>query len=716
MKLHYIKSFGCSLWLMTMAVFAVAQQKQQADRCGTMQVLEIALKKDPTLKTRMEAAEQQLQQVTTQRAGQNFREEAVTYYIPVVFHIVLTNPNVVTDAQIKAQLDTLNHDYAGLNGDSTRIPAAFKPLYAKSNIRFVLAQRTPDDGPTTGIERYVATKSSYGVNDNSLKYTSAGGASVWDPNKYMNVWVTNLSGGILGYGTFPNTTVSAEQGIAIAYTSLPGASSGPYNKGRTLTHEAGHFFNLYHIWGDDNGACSGTDYVDDTPNQASETYGCPSTTVVTDNCTTTAPGIMYQNFMDYTDDACMVMFTVNQGTRMESALNLYRSSLLTSNAATPVVLKSLDASLRTVLQPTSRICASSFSPSVTLRNSGSSTLTGVDIYASIDGGTAQLTHWTGSLASLASASVTLSNISTSEGTHTLKVYVANPNAGTDMDKSNDTLTTSFFYWAAVSLPISEGFESAVFPPTRWDIVNPDNSYTWERVTGVAKTGSASVVIRNLAYGQNDQKDYLRLPVTNITNADSAFITFQLAAAVQTNPATAGNVWDTLEVLVSKDCGVTYTSLYKKWGKTLITRSTAVTTSFVPTATEWRKDSVDLSSYIGAGDLMLAFLNTSEWENNIYLDDINVYKVSINPNLKAKGFLVTPSPTNGVFAVQFYPNPANLKGISVYNSTGQKVAETLISGTPVARYNFDISRYSSGVYIIQAVFGDKTLTQKIIKAN
>jgi len=163
-------------------------------------------------------------------------------------------------------------------------------------------------------------------------------------------------------------------------------------------------------------------------------------------------------------------------------------------------------------------------------------------------------------------------------------------------------------------------------------------------------------MRNLQYEQNRPKDYLRFPLVNIATADSAFLSFQVAAAVQTDPSAAGNVWDTLQVLVSTDCGNTYTSLYKKWGNSLITRKTAVTQSFVPTSTEWRKDSIDLTAYVGTGPIMLAFLNSSGFENNIYLDDINVYKVAINPNLRARGVLITPNPTSGALTVQFYPIP------------------------------------------------------------
>lgn len=695
---------------------SIAQQKQKVDRCATVELLQNTLERNPSIKASFERSVQEMRQAAALRLTQPaLKEEAEPVYVPIVFHIVLQNPNQVSDAQIQAQLDTLNIDFAGLNADSTKIPAAFKPLFGKARIQFKMAQRTPNDEPTTGINRYVTTRASYAYTDNTLKYAVSGGADAWDPTRYLNIWITNISGGILGYATFPGGSVAAEQGVVVLYSSLPGGNAAPYNKGRTLTHETGHYFFLYHIWGDDGGTCSGSDDVNDTPNQADKTGGCPNGAVITDACSPGNPGIMYQNYMDYTDDACMLMFTRQQATRMESAIATYRASLLSSNGADPVVLKNVNASLRSINTPTARICNATFAPAITLRNLGVQTLTAANIYAAIDGGAPVRTQWTGSLASRATANVTLNNLTTVAGRHTLKIYVADPNGTADGELTNDTLTTSFEYYPPVEPPLTESFEGSTFPPQGWDIVNSDSYLTWEKVTGVAKTGNASVVMRNLQYEQNGPKDYLRFPLVNITTADSAFLSFQVAAAVQTDPSAAGNVWDTLQVLVSKDCGNTYTSLYKKWGNSLITRKTAVTQSFVPTSTEWRKDSIDLTAYIGAGPIMLAFLNSSEYENNIYLDDINIYKVVINPNLIARGVLITPNPTSGALSVQLYPNPTNLRGIAIYNVAGQKVAEKLVgNNNATTRYDFNLSAFANGLYSVRVVFSDRTVVQKVIK--
>jgi hypothetical protein len=311
---------------------------QETQRCGTMQVLEQAFKENPLLKATFEKQGIRFQQSVNKRIAALPISGVLqdTINIPVVFHIVLTDPAVITDAQVQAQLAILNNDFAGMNSDAVNLPAAFKPLFGKSSIRFKLAQRTPDHEPTTGIIRTTTTQVIYSTFDTSLKYSTLGGDDAWDHNRYFNVWITNLSGGfVLGYATMPGTAKPAEDGVVIHYTTLPADSLTAFNRGRTLTHETGHYFYLYHIWGNENG-CTGTDFVDDTPNQTTLTSGCPGG-MITDACSPVAPGILYQNYMDYTDDACMCLFTNEQVTRMETAINDYRPGYLTSNGGDPVV-------------------------------------------------------------------------------------------------------------------------------------------------------------------------------------------------------------------------------------------------------------------------------------------------------------------------------------------------------------------------------------------
>jgi hypothetical protein len=725
-----LKALVNLLFSMLFVIAAVAQEASRVkyEQCGTMQRLEFKFANDTALRSRFELQRAQFNKAVragvysnrlslpvnsvsgTQRTEPSNERTVLT--IPVVFHIVLANPNIVTDAQILAQLDTLNKDYAGTNGDSVNIPAYFKPLFGKSSIQFCLAQRTSDGNNTTGIERIVTTQTSFSPYDDNVKRMATGGLNGWDNTKYLNVWVCVISNTVLGYATFPNDGLPEEQGVVVDYRTLPGGAFASYNMGKTLTHETGHYFNLYHIWGDDGGACTGTDYVDDTPNQADATSGCPSG-VKTDNCAPAAPGVMYQNYMDYTYDACMEMFTTQQVDRMESALIAYRSSLLTSNGCIAPVPLNYDVQLKSINQPSQRICTNTFTPAVTIRSFGIQTLTSVKINAKIDSGNVSTYNWTGSLTRLSTADVTLNSITIAPGTHTLTVYVSAPNNNPDEDPTNDTLTISVQYYLPVTT-VSESFETPTFPPPGWDIVNPDKSITWKRVTGVAKTGNASVMINNFNYSNTGQKDDLRLPTVNLQNVDSAFLSFQVAAAAYTALNTTGNAWDTLEVLISTDCGDTYSSLYKKYGSNLVTKANPTTTFFTPAADEWRKDSIDLGNLIGLNNILLAFRSTNGYENNIYLDDVNVRTVVVNPNLKSQGFLVTPNPTSGMIAVQFYPQPLNLKAIQVYNMTGQRLSEVLTSGQANNYYSLNISSYAAGTYIVRAVFTDRVITRKIIK--
>ncbi|KAA6439107.1 T9SS type A sorting domain-containing protein [Dyadobacter flavalbus] len=684
------------------------------ERCGSMNLLNKRFQEQPALKVRFSQREARLKQIIHARmaAGKSLKTTG-EITIPVVFHVVLTRQSLVTDAQILAQLDTINKDYAGLNASADKIPLYFKPLFGQSGIRFCLAQRTPNDVPSTGIVRYTTLKTSFDYTTNQLKHAESGGADAWDTDRYLNIWITDLSSTTLGYATFPDDGVPDEQGVAIDYSSLPGGSATGYNQGKTLTHELGHYFSLFHIWGDDNGTCTGTDEVEDTPNQSNSTSTC-RTGMVTDRCTTSAPGIMYQNYMDYTPDACLYMFTKMQVARMEAAYETYRSLLSLSNGCVPVNLKNKDASIGAITEPEQRLCSNVFAPKVTLVNKGKEILTSVIIHAVIDNGTVQNYNWRGSLQTYQETSVTLPSLTTIEGNHILSVYTSNPNGGTDEDASNDEAEFAFIYYEAFDAPVTESFEG-LFPPAGWDIVNPDRGSTWQKTTAAAKTGNASVRIANFNNQEIGQRDFLRSPTVNIAGADSAYVSFQVAAATYTNASAVQNVWDTLQVMISTDCGQTYTSVYKKWGPSLVTRSTAVQTAFVPVANEWRQEQINITGFINSGEVLVAFVNTNGNENNIFLDDINIRTVTVNPNLKEAGFLVTPNPTNGAVSVQFYPHPAGLQSVEIYNVNGQKIAEQVIAGAVSTNvYDFDLTNSPSGLYIVKAVFEDRVLTKKIVK--
>jgi hypothetical protein len=310
-------------------------QAQNVRRCATMENLERLKQLDPDLEARMEDMEKQTQEVLSNMATQKGGLSSVTatiYQIPVVVHVVYnTTAQNLSDAQIQTQIDVLNEDFRRMNADKSNTPAGFASLAADCEIQFCLASVAPNGAATTGIVRKYTSTTSWSQDD-AVKYSSSGGDDAWPATKYLNLWVCNLGGGLLGYAQFPGGP-AATDGVVINYQYFGrgGSAAAPYNKGRTGTHEVGHWLNLYHIWGDDNGACTGSDQVSDTPNQGAEHYGCPA--FPSASCSNGSNGDMFMNYMDYTDDGCMNMFTLGQKSRMRAlfATGGAKESLLTSN-------------------------------------------------------------------------------------------------------------------------------------------------------------------------------------------------------------------------------------------------------------------------------------------------------------------------------------------------------------------------------------------------
>lgn len=325
-----------NLLLLAAVFIAGSLQAQQRRNCATHDHYLKAIADDPAIVARRANMEQQIQSVITNNASQRTSSaHDVLVTVPVVVHVVYQNATQnISDAQIISQIDVLNADYAHLNADSVITPAAFQPLMNDVGIRFCLAAQDPAGNATTGIERRSTTVSNIGGTSKYYNY-SQGGLSAWDHTKYLNIWVCSIDGGnILGFAYLPGVTGAADDGVVIdpQYFGTLGSVSAPFNKGRTATHEVGHWFNLEHIWGDEP-SCSQDDFVSDTPLQKGENYGCPSypqTSQSGGRCSTSDPSSMFMNYMDYTDDACMVMFSIGQRDRMQAAVNVYRSGLITS--------------------------------------------------------------------------------------------------------------------------------------------------------------------------------------------------------------------------------------------------------------------------------------------------------------------------------------------------------------------------------------------------
>jgi len=204
------------------------------------------------------------------------------------------------------------------------VPTVWAGLVTDARIQFALATKDPDGKPTSGITRTKTTHPSFS-DDDTVKSARKGGADPWPSNKYLNLWVCTLGGGLLGYAQFPGGPAKTD-GVVILNTAFgtKGTATAPFNLGRTATHEIGHWLNLHHIWGDTQ-HCEGTDFVSDTPNAQLPNYGKPKFPHIT--CNNGPNGDMFMNYMDYVDDAAMFMFTTQQVARMNAALDGPRSGI-----------------------------------------------------------------------------------------------------------------------------------------------------------------------------------------------------------------------------------------------------------------------------------------------------------------------------------------------------------------------------------------------------
>ncbi|HEY6505131.1 MAG TPA: choice-of-anchor J domain-containing protein, partial [Chitinophagaceae bacterium] len=630
------------------------------ERCATMQHLEDVYRQNPSLKQANELLLQQLEQNRGSQQGNSNQRLNAIVTIPVVFHIVLPNPYIITDADIQAQLDRLNFDFSGLNADSANVPAEFQAVRGHSQIRFCLAQRTPGGLPTNGIERRASSTTYTGGGNDPIKVTASGGLDAWDFTQYMNVWVGG-GGGLLGYATFPGTSTPAQQGVV---TDIIGTSNNPcyvnpdYNLGRTMTHEVGHYLGLFHIWGDEGG-CTNSDFrnlggtcvisdvalagtttdqaIGDTPNMGDQNFGCPSGNV-TNSCSPNPPGDMYQNYMDYTDDACMTMFTIKQALRMEWVIANCRAGYITSPGCLPPASgPSLDASPVAIINPggsevgtgcsvtsyPTPFCPGTLTPRVRITNNGLNTMTSVTVGSRIGTGPATTNTITGlSIAGGQTAIVNAPAVTLTVGANVLKLFTSNPNGIADPIGTNDTISTTLNISGPTTIPAAQNFDNPALAP--WTIQTNGTPPVWQLAApaGIppsSPTNVTSAVINHYDFDGNGKHDDIRSPIINTTGLSSLQIRFDVAYS----PFSATFV-DSFVVLISKDCGATYTEVYRKGGTTLATKPGFSTTLFTPANTgEWRNEVINLGPADLTGSLFVVFRSIAGFGNRLWLDNINI---------------------------------------------------------------------------------------------
>ena len=428
-------------------------------RCATTEYEEYLKSKNPNRLSTSEFEQWIAPKITIEKEKRKntskVLQQNAVITIPVVVHVI-HNGNIIGtdenifDQQVISQIQVLNEDFrkkSGTPGFNTN------PVGADVEIEFALAKRDPAGILTNGINRVDLGQESWSTDeiDSFVKPQTQ-----WNPDKYLNIWVVKFSGNnLLGYAQFPDASGlpginpiegdANTDGVVIGYAFFGSSSYFPggtylanYDKGRTASHEVGHWLGLRHIWGD--GDCTKDDFCADTPNAAKENEGCP---VAVDSCPASFGLDMIENYMDYTNDACMNIFTSDQKNRMITVMNnsTRRVSLKTSDALVPGTTFANDAS--TMIVNLNINCSTNFSPVIKITNKGTSPLTRASIQYGIDNQNLQTYNWTGNLSNNQSQDITLDRLTTTIGNHNFSCTISSVNGTTDQNASNNGSTINF---------------------------------------------------------------------------------------------------------------------------------------------------------------------------------------------------------------------------------------------------------------------------------
>ncbi len=528
------------------------------------------------------------------------KKNGVNYIIPVVVHILYsTAPENIPDEQILSQINVLNDDFNRKNKDTLYTSARFAPLATEIGITFRLATLDPFGKPTNGIDRISMSGSPFSENyiNNVIKPNT-----VWDVNNYLNIWVCSIEKGVLGFSQFPRSSglegipldVGAvnTDGVVIntnAFGTI-GNIKTPFHKGRTTTHEVGHWLGLRHIWGD--GDCTATDYCEDTPPVGGPNFGCNHGKL---GCKSPA---MVENFMDYTNDSCMNMFSLDQKARVISVLNNSpeRKSLIRSNKANPPIsppIPLIAANLRYGLEGTEIQFYDETSGDILKRK------------WEFSGGTPAM-----------SSDKNPKVLYTKAGIYPVKLTETNAfGSGTTIEERYIIIRKE-----GVRLPFSVDFEreDLIFNGENPLINMGTGGARWAMASALGGYGRSGGALYSGNYHNNKlaSKSWFFLPPLDFSSGEQTQLSFDLAYR-----GFGIEYSDTLGVFLSADKGKTYHAIYFKYGNTLNRDTTH--NLFYPQPEDWKTEKIDLSEYDGKPDVRIVFINYNGYGNNLYLDNLKV---------------------------------------------------------------------------------------------
>lgn len=686
------------IWVLVIFITISNLHTTQAQQCATPKKEVQALQDPKIVQQRAQIRAKILQHQQQENSTQ------VVYTIPVVIHVLYNSPTQnISQQRINEQLQVLNEDFSRQNADASNTPADFLPIAADAQIQFCLATRDPNGQPTTGVTRRATTLTNIG-NGSAYYNTAAGGQTAWNTNAYLNIWVCAIGGGTLGFTYRPGTAPAGADGVVIDYNNFgKTGAQAPYNGGRTTTHEVGHWLDLDHLWG--AGGCGQDDGIGDTPNQDQGSSGCPTHPVA--SC---GSANMFMNYMDYSNDACMNLFTQGQRDRMRATIQAARPDLLLSQACVQVAN---DAGVQIVV-PSFLVCTDSLRAEVDLYNYGTNILQTAMVHYQLDNNPVDSFPWVGNLGSTQSTRLYLPTFLLSTITaHQLEVWTTQPNQQVDVASSNDSSKVTFFTIQPQALPLTEDFQQTTALPVGWQVDNLDNGVTWAHRATVGQSSTASFFMDNWNYqNQTGAIDRLVLPPVTLPNNTIPVLQFGLAYALF-SPSGYG---DTLRVQVSTDCGQTWATVYEKGGAVLSTVNGTRATAFVPQSNEWRQESVDLARYRGEEALQLRFEHKSEAENNLYLDNINISLLNNTNKITAPSFAARlwPNPSQGQAQLELtLPEANKMVHWRLYNGVGQTLLEQQVIAPKKSQHQLSLATLPKGLYFLAIQWEGQRQVQQVL---
>lgn len=613
------------------------------------------------------------------------------YIVPVVFHVIHVNgPEKIARSQIEDALRVLNEDFNLQNWDTSQVIAPFNGIMGNAGIEFRLAQKDPNGNCHPGIN-YVYSELT-NVGDQSMK-----DLIVWPREMYLNVWVCVNPDGAAGYALLPLFAHFTPEydGIVVAHNYLGSIGTSNYTNSRTLTHEVGHYLNLHHTWGDgtvgDAGNCGDDDGVADTPNTIGWYSACPqpgSSCSTQDNV---------RNFMEYS--YCARMFTQGQVDEMIDAItNSGFGSAERSDLWQPSNLAA------TGVNGATNICAADFSTTVTVICQGDS----VQFFDESYHGITQR-DWTFSGATPAT--------STDQDPwvvyDTPGTYDVSLTAGDGTTSVTETKTAYIVVLPGVGVPVPfyEDFEStAPWSYPNWFDENGGGP-GWNTTTAASHSGSQSLWLenRNSAPGEIDEFSSVTY---DLYNATTAKITFWYAFK-ETN----GSNDDKLQVLVSSDCGRTWSIRRTLQGSLLVTSSGFSSSNWAPNSSEWSYAEVtSIPSTFWGPNFRFKFLFTAGGGNNVYIDQINLdVTIDVDENEMNYGLNIYPNPMDDASTIEFeLPNNEEVN-LGVVDLVGKQVLDLGTGSMGQGRHVMELpaDELAPGIYFVRLQVADNEVTRKII---